>query len=101
MRQYSEKVSGAKLPKWAVEAGLKPKLRNGVIFFKMEKEDQEVPDRTFVPLTARAFLIQSRHVETQAGHVGYKRTSAKVRQKYVWGSKALHTHKVMKTCIVC
>lgn len=48
-------VLGVKLPKWAVEANLKPRLRSRILCFKTEKEDEEVSDRVFVPATIKFF----------------------------------------------
>ena len=41
------------------------------------------------------------HVGTQAGHLGYKRTLAKLRQRYVWGSMATDVQRVLRVCIQC
>lgn len=40
LRQYLERIPGAELLKWAVEAVLISKLKNMILCFKTEKEDQ-------------------------------------------------------------
>lgn len=99
LRQYLGNVSGVELPKWAAAAGLRPRLRNGIICFKTERKNQENPDQIFVPLAIRVLLTKRMHVGTQAGHVGYKKTLAKLRQNYIWGSMALNAQRVINTCI--
>ena len=41
------------------------------------------------------------HAVRDAGHFGYKRTLAKLRQRYVWPNMTSDVKGVMQTCIQC
>lgn len=94
-----EQVLGAELPKWAVTAGLKPKARDGILRFNTEREADQPPDRSFVPVALRVPWIQRMHVGEQAKHVGYKRTLANLVQRHIWGNIATHVQNALKMCV--
>ena len=100
-RQYIEKTPGAELPRWVVAAGLKPILKEGVICLAYLDNTGDKPDRILVPRVIRIPLIQRMHIGIGAGHIGYKRTLAKLRARYIWGTMAGDVMRVMKTCLQC
>lgn len=87
------------MPKWAKTVGLKPKARDGILCFNTKRRADELPCGIFVHVTLRVPLIQRMHVGTQAGHIGYERTLAKLRQQYIWGNMAADVQKASKMCI--
>ena len=82
-------------------AGLKPVKRDGVISSRDMEAGAEKTDRIHVPVTFRVPLIQRLHVGREAGHLGYERTLARLRERYIWGRMAKDVVRVMKTCVQC
>ena len=103
LRQYINNVPGAELPAWVQRAGLRPVLRDGVLCLASWKvtEEDERPDRVFVPTHLRIPLVQRVHAGCQSGHMGRKKTLAKLRLRYLWGTMSADVDKVMKTCVQC
>ena len=101
--QYINNVPGAELPAWVQRAGLKPVLRDGVLCLASWKTNggEERPDRIFVPTHLRVPLVQRVHAERYAGHMGKKKTLAKLRLRYLWGTMTADVDKVTKTCVQC
>ena len=103
LAQYINNVHGAELPAWVQRAGLRPVLRDGVVCLASWKvaEGEERPDRIFVPTHLRVPLVQRVHAGCYAGHMGRKKTLAKLRVRYLWGTMAADVDKVTKTCVQC
>lgn len=102
LRQYLDKVPGAELPTWVRAGHLKPVLRDGVLCLaKMEPGDDDRPDRIHVPLHLRVPLIQRTHVDKVSGHSGYKKTLAKLKERYLWGTMSTDVAKTLKMCMQC
>ena len=103
LRQYIEKAPGAELPIWVHKAGLRPRLREGVICLSSWRvtEDEDRPDRVFVPIHLRVPLIQRLHADCFSGHMGKKKTLARLKTRYLWGTMPKDVDKVTKTCVQC
>ena len=103
LMQYVNNVPGAELPAWVQRAGLRPVLRDGVICLASWKatEGEEKPDRIFVPTHLRVPLVQRVHAGRYAGHVGRKKTPAKLRLRYLWGTMTADVDKVTRACVHC
>ena len=76
-----------KLSKLVAAAKLKPVLRGGVLCLASdEPKADNKHERIHVPVHLRTPLIQRMHCGTYAGHFGFKKTLAKLQQRYIWGA---------------
>ena len=85
------------------EGGVEPVLRDGVTCLASWKvsEGDERPDRVFVPTHLRVPLVQRVHAGCYSGHMGRKKTLAKLLLRYLWGTMSADVDKVLRTCIQC
>lgn len=56
IRQYVKGASNAELLKWAINAGLEAKVKDGVLCFAFEKDTKEQTDRIFVLVGMRVLF---------------------------------------------
>ena len=99
LMQYVHNVPSAQLPLWVQRAGLRPVSRDGVLCLASWRTagEEEKTDRVFVPTHLRVPLIQRVHAGGYSGHMGKKKTLAKLRLRYLWGTMSTDVDKVMKT----
>ena len=97
LRQYLDGGWGARLPKWVEVAELMPVLNHGVLCLRKRDGDGTRRDRIHVPIHLRTPIVQRLHAGREAGHFGYKKTLAKLHQRYIWPNMTRDVKKVMRT----
>lgn len=102
VRQYMAGIAGARLPSWALRANLAPTDVDGVLCLKStEPQHHDKAPLILLPQAARIAIVQRMHLGPEAGHFGRKKTLARIRNRYVWGTMARDVAKVLRTCSQC
>ncbi|PHJ23293.1 retrovirus-related pol polyprotein from transposon [Cystoisospora suis] len=101
-RQYLAGVDGARPPMWSVRAGMVPAEVDGVLCFKStDPQHSDKRPLILLPQVARTAVVQRLHLGQEAGHFGRKKTIARIRARYIWGSIARDVARVLSTCSQC
>ncbi|KAM7288648.1 uncharacterized protein ISCGN_028848 [Ixodes scapularis] len=75
-------------------------LRGGVLFRK-NFGTSETPWLLVVPASLREEIFQACHDDPTAGHLGYSRTLARIRDKYYWPKLPKTIHLYTRSCHEC
>lgn len=90
----------ATIPRYLSRALSSFVLQNGVLY----KKNGESSDRAYllvIPQDLRDDILFACHDEPTAGHLGFTRTLARVRQKYYWPRLTASVKRYVQTCRQC
>lgn len=84
-------------PKWRVKDGRLYKF----IAAGRPTLDEEMDWKMVIPKSLRSAVLQDAHDAPHAGHMGYYKTSKRVRESYYWPGMSNDILKYVRSCEVC
>jgi transposase InsO family protein len=76
-------------------------VRNGVLYRKWYKNDHCITLQLVVPSKLKANVLEGLHDDKVAGHMGIKRTTKRVQERYYWPGYNQDVAEWCKKCTVC
>jgi transposase InsO family protein len=74
---------------------------NGLLYYTGTPKNRDIADLLVIPKTMVAEILHAFHDDIFAGHLGLKRTYAKIKQRYFWHNMYADIKLHCDTCVSC